>query len=106
MAKISRATLTIRLSSSYVLIIATPSAGFSERVGARPPATRVNTLFCLGAPAALGVPGRVYWLENNYVQYKKYYNNYYGSQTSCIGSWSNIWLRLFSTGTSFFYYKF
>lgn len=37
--------LTIRQSSSYVLIITTPSAGFSERVGARPPATRVNTLF-------------------------------------------------------------
>lgn len=45
--------LTIRLSSSYVLIITTPSAGFSERVGARPPATRVNTLFCCECPVAL-----------------------------------------------------
>ena len=42
--------LTIRLSSSYVLIITTPSAGISERVGARPPATRVNTLFFCGCP--------------------------------------------------------
>ena len=49
--------LTIRLSSSYVLIITTPSAGFSERVGARPPATRVNTLFCLKCPGSSGSAG-------------------------------------------------
>lgn len=54
MAIISRAMLTIRLSSSYVLIITTPSAGFSERAGARPPATRVNTLFGYGCPGNQG----------------------------------------------------
>ena len=49
--------LTIRLSSSYVLIITTPSAGFSERVGARPPATRLNALFFCGRPGGSGSAG-------------------------------------------------
>ena len=38
MATISKATLTIRLKSSYVLIIITPSGRYSDRVRARPPA--------------------------------------------------------------------
>lgn len=45
MATTKSAMLMIKLSSSYVLIITTPSTGFSEWVGARPPATLVNTLF-------------------------------------------------------------
>lgn len=49
--------LTIRLSSSYVLIITTPSAGFSERVGARPPATRLNTLFYCMIPTPIEAQG-------------------------------------------------
>lgn len=57
MAIIKSAMLTIRLSSSYVLIITTPSAGFSERVGARPPATRLNTLFFCGCPGGSGSAG-------------------------------------------------
>ena len=47
----------IKLSSSYVLIITTPSTGFSEWVGARPPATLVNTFSFVYAPATLGVSG-------------------------------------------------
>ena len=59
--------LTIRLSSSYVLIITTPSAGFSERVGARPPATLVNTLFCCEYPggSVVSASGRFLMLSKD-----------------------------------------
>lgn len=57
---ISKAMLTIRLNSSYVLISTTPSAGFSERVGARPPAARVNTLFGWNGPGGSGSAGVVF----------------------------------------------
>lgn len=53
MATTKSAMLMIKLSSSYVLIITTPSTGFSEWVGARPPATRVNTVFSF-SPAHCG----------------------------------------------------
>ena len=53
MATTKSAMLMIKLSSSYVLIITTPSTGFSEWVGARPPATLVNTLFSC-SPATVG----------------------------------------------------
>ena len=45
MATISKATLTIKLNSSYVLIIITAFRKVSEWVRARPPAPRVNILY-------------------------------------------------------------
>ncbi len=57
--------LTIKLSSSYVLIITTPSTGFSEWVGARPPATRVNTLFFCKCPGGSGNAGAGYIYKIN-----------------------------------------
>ncbi len=50
MATISNAMLTIRLSSSYVLIRHHSFPQDSDRVGARPPAVRVSILCCQGVP--------------------------------------------------------
>ena len=48
MATINKATLTIELNSSYVLIIITAFRKVSEWVRARPPAPRVSILYCHG----------------------------------------------------------
>lgn len=65
MATTKSAMLMIKLSSSYVLIITTPSTGFSEWVGARPPATRVNTLFFCKCPGGSGNAGAGYIYKIN-----------------------------------------
>lgn len=76
MATTKSAMLMIKLSSSYVLIITTPSTGFSEWVGARPPATLVNTLFSF-PPCPLWSRGGLYlfhdcqiWDETYRIIYK------------------------------------
>ena len=62
-ATISKAVLTIKLSSSYVLIIITTFRKDSESGESTSPAARVNTLFCSEAPATMGVPGRFCYLS-------------------------------------------
>ena len=48
-ATIKRAVVKAIINSSYVLIIINPFPQDSERVRARPPAARLNILYCQGA---------------------------------------------------------
>ena len=59
-ATISKATLTIRLNSSYVLIIITTLRKVSDWVRARPPVPWVSILYCHGAVCTAVWAGKFY----------------------------------------------